>query len=105
MALTPGFKKFVGLIVVVGAVGGGLYYYKTMPKSKQAELVQTLSPSKEPAQQAEIPQPYSSPIFKAQQAEKIVEQVAPPQPEPAPQVQADPGANRGMAALMNAGKR
>lgn len=43
MALTPGFKKFIGLLVTVAAVGGGIYGYKAgYFNTKKVEAAQTL---------------------------------------------------------------
>lgn len=101
MALTPGFKKFVGLIVVVGAVGGGLFYWKTMPKkAPQVEQVeQQVDTSAAPAPQVQPPaytQAPSQPVQQAQEPEPI-------QAQPAPQ--ADASSNRGMQFLLNQGQK
>jgi OOP family OmpA-OmpF porin len=41
--LTPGFKKFIGLVVTVAAVGGGIYGYKAgYFASKQVQASQTI---------------------------------------------------------------
>lgn len=93
MALTAGFKKFLGLVAVVALVGGGIYAYKQMPKK-----------APEPAEQT-VPQ-------------ETTAQAAPPvdvQPDPAPEPEAPATpvstkkstapANRGLDAVLNAGSK
>jgi hypothetical protein len=101
MALTSGAKKFLGLLVTVVVVGGGIFAYKSnapaiqaqFNKPAAAEVVQV--PQQEPT-----PQPVESPIFQARQAERIVEAAPEPAPTPAPVQSSNPSANRGMAALL-----
>lgn len=58
MALTAGFKKFVGLVVTVAVVGGGVFYGIKYSKEKEAKpaLAQTQQYSA-PVQQSYSPQP------------------------------------------------
>jgi hypothetical protein len=104
MALTAGFKKFIGLVAVVALVGGGIYAYKQMPKS--AEVVVDTADVKVPAQTedgASSPQPYTSPIKQAEVANTVVDDaVAEPEPKPKKE---NTSANRGLDAVLNAGKK
>jgi hypothetical protein len=104
MALTPGFKKFIGLIAITGAVGGGLFFYKSMPKAPAApqEVVQQTAPQ---AEESAIPQPYSSPIKQAEIANQVVDQVAPPEQPTRSAPSADASTNRGLANVLSQGKK
>jgi hypothetical protein len=98
MALTSGFKKFTAALVVLGGIGGGLAYVKLHPNlfhhDQAQEVVQQVDP-----QPAETP---TTPPVMIQQPAQVEQPSAPVQVQSAPQ--ADPEANRGMAALLNAGK-
>lgn len=97
MALTPA-GKFVGLLLVAGAVGGGIYAYKTMmpkaPVEQQVDIAPAPQPEtpQQPAQQAQET-PTQAPVY-----------TAPPAPVQAPQ-EADASSNRGMQFLLNQGKK
>lgn len=98
MALT-GAGKLAVLVVVAGVVGGGIYYGKTLLK-KQAQPVVVESQQNDSAQ-ATIPQ-----TIPAQQDEAPaqVSNNATPPVETQTQQGSDPEMNRGMKALLNAGK-
>ena len=102
MAFTPGFKKFVGLVIVAAAVGGGLYAYKSGAIKQPAAPVQ---PQQDQAVDQQIPQPYSSPIKQAEIANQVIEQAAPQQPAPAPAPQQQDQGNAGIDALLKSGKK
>lgn len=94
MALTAGFKKFIGLVAVVALVGGGIYAYKQMPKK-----------APEPEQVA--PQEVAATPTPAPDIQPDVEQeapVAPPPPAPTSKKSGNP-ANRGLDAVLNAGSK
>jgi hypothetical protein len=97
MALTR-VGKFVGLLLVAGVVGGGIYAYKTMIPKAPVEQQVDIAPA---PQQPEAPQP-------VQQAQETPTQApvytAPPTPVQAPQ-EADASSNRGMQFLLNQGKK
>jgi len=100
MALTPGFKKFIGLIVLTGAVGGGLFYYKTMPKKavQEVPIIEQPSQQSQPDQIVRNVDPASDPQPVVAQ-DQIVRSVEPSQ------VQSDTSTNTGMAALLKAGQK
>lgn len=98
MALTPGFKKFIGLIVVIGVVSGGLYFYKTMPRKTQS--IEHVSDAQ--SAPIEFPQPIDSPISQAKNLSTIVDSVVEPIHNSPP---IDVSANRGIANLLNQGKK
>lgn len=106
MALTSGAKKFFGLLLTVAIVGGGIYGYKSYAASHPTQPAPVVAEAPAPANEpVEIPQPINSPISQARNVEAIVDQVAPePAPTPAP-APSTTSSNRGMANLMNAGKR
>lgn len=110
MALTPGFKKFIGLIVAVAVVGGGIYankagMFKSTPVPIGSDVVMQAPLIQPPTiQPPTIPQPMNSPI---NQAENFGQMVAPNTPAPAPVLQQAPvhatgtaASDRGMAALL-----
>lgn len=105
MALTPGFKKFAGLVLTVALVAGGIYAFKsgafksnTPPERVEVEVAA-------PREAIELPQPIDSPISQAERVEEIAEQIDSPTPPP-PQVgeQSAPS-NSGMDALLNSSKK
>lgn len=103
MAFTPGFKKLIGLVVVIAGVGGGLYAYKTMPHSKPVPA--TIEEAADAPMT--IPQPTSSPIYRADTANQVVEQASQTlsgQP-PTPSTPVDASANRGLKNLLNQGSK
>lgn len=97
MALTPGFKKFIGLVVVIGAVGGGLFYWKTMPKKVQQVEVSVEQPA--PAPEAPAAANVAQPVY----TQPAQQEQAPAQVQQAPSE--DASSNRGMAFLLNQGKK
>lgn len=103
MALTAGFKKFIGLVAVVALVGGGIFAYKQMPKT--AAVVADTADVKAPDQrddESSAPQPYSSPRKQAEIVNQIDEPVTDPEPTTK---KANTSANRGLDAVLNAGKK
>jgi hypothetical protein len=107
MALTPGFKKFIGLVATVAIVGGSIAAYK-------AGMFKT-DPSKQVAQQQteeQSPQPLSSPIYQAETLKKIVGMDTPKQPDIQPEApqeaplvhHSDSSSDRGMSALLGNSK-
>lgn len=104
MALTAGFKKFIGLVAVVALVGGGIYAYKQMPKSADAvvDATEATAPAKHD-DDSSTPQPYSKPTKQAEMPNQDIDDVA-SEPEPTPK-KANTSANRGLDAVLNAGKK
>jgi hypothetical protein len=104
MALTKGFKKFVGLVVVVGAVAGSIVGYKMYAKAHPPAPVDpgidVSSGTSDagassvnyalPASQQEAPAT-SQPVEQAPQAAAPAQDAAP--------------SNSGMAALLKAGQK
>lgn len=108
MALTSGFKKFIGLVSVCAVVGGTLFAYKNGMFPKLAPAPQT-----EVAEQtSSFPQPINSPIAQSENLNAIVDTaIRKPAPTNAPsavavvvQEQAQ-GTNSGLDAVLKAGKK
>jgi len=101
MALTNGAKKFLGLVAVTIAVGGGIYGYKDYkaknPTPVTEEVVQNVPTEQAPI---EVPQPINSPIVQAERLNDIVETAEQEEPAPAPTHNAS--SNRGLANVLNA---
>jgi hypothetical protein len=100
MALTSGFKKFVGLLVTVAVVGSGVYAYKNNhslgPKANEA-VVTTPQPNVYVVQGS--PTPHVTP-------ERMADPVTNPiQPPPEPVQSSDASADRGLNAVLQAGNR
>ena len=96
MALTPGFKKFVGLVGAIAVFGGGYFYWKQMPHPAPVQETQQIVEA--PVQQAQ------QPLQQAPQQAEVQEapvQVAAPHPAPS----RDASSNRGMSAVLEAGKK
>jgi hypothetical protein len=104
MALTKGFKKFVGLIAVVAIVGGGIYGYKQYSKLHS----QAVDPGVDVSSSTNSPQTsginYALPASQPEVAQT-------PQPvEQAPKTAAastqdTAPSSSGMAALLKAGQK
>jgi hypothetical protein len=96
MALTPGFKKFIGVVVLGAAIVGGAVYVKTHPNllHHDQEVVQVEQPAETP----------TTPPVMIQQPAQVEQPTQAAPVQVAPQPQADPETNRGMTALLNAGK-
>lgn len=112
MALTPGFKKFIGLVSVCAVVGGTLFAYKNgmFPKSTPSAQPQT----EVVEQTSSFPQPINSPISQAENLNTIVDTVTrKPAPANAPsgvavvvqEQQAQPQGNAGLDAVLKAGNK
>jgi hypothetical protein len=97
MALTNGAKKFLGLIVTVAVVGGGIYGYKDYKAKNPTPVTEEVVAEQAPI---EVPQPINSPIAQAERMDDIV--AAPEQEEPAPAPTHNASSNRGLANVMNA---
>jgi cell division septation protein DedD len=103
MALTSGFKKFIGLVVFIGVAGGGVYYWQHMPKKKDVFEQPIAVPDNQPTPtpvQAQQPDPV--PVQQPAQ----VQEPAPVQQAPVQQpAQADASSNRGMQFLLKQGSK
>jgi hypothetical protein len=91
MALTAGFKKFIGLVAVIAIVGGGIYTYKQMPKATPA-AEQTA-----PQEVATTPPPVDT------SGQDVARDEPAPAPTPTPK-KPTTSADRGLDAVLKAGK-
>ena len=97
MALTAGFKKFLGLIAVAAVVGGGIYVYKTQPKSAPTEETATVTAPTDTAETATAELDTSDKNVRPDEAPAETVETAPPK--------RDASTNRGLDAVLNAGKK
>ena len=100
MALTAGFKKFLGLIAVAAVVGGGIYMYKTMPKTTPTEDPVIVT---EAADNANTTAPVDLTESTANVRPNASEPTETEPAETAPPKR-DASTNRGLDAVLNAGK-
>lgn len=98
MALTAGAKKGIIGLICIGAIAGGIVGYQ---KYKAAHPQTADAIVEQPA-----PQPAYPTVVEHQPAPVVAtQQVQEDQPQAAPQTQsANPETDRGMKALLNAGK-
>lgn len=108
MALTAGFKKFIGLISVCAVVGGAMFAYKNGMFPKSAPTLQNEIATE---QTSSVPQPINSPISQTEQLDAVVNHVSrvvdQPKSVPSAVVVQDQtqGANAGLDAVLKAGKK
>jgi hypothetical protein len=104
VALTKGFKKFIGLLAIVAAVGGGgMYYYKTMKQHPQSDVSSSTSDTGQSS--IDYATPSSQPQVVADPVQPETSTVESPTSAPVTQSQDSAPSNSGMAALLNAGKK
>jgi hypothetical protein len=102
MALTRKFKNLIGFVVIAGVVGGGIYYYKTMPKRQPQE--QSVDVGRETPEQATQRNDTIQPL----QPEQPKADLQPPSPPSEAEAQAqpeDPSSNRGLKFLLKQGSK
>jgi hypothetical protein len=104
MALTAGFKKFLGLIAVTAVVGAGIYYYKQMPKAAPTDETATVTAPAETAQADTAPPTAQANPDAHVRADDPTEaaEAAPAETTPPKR---DASTNRGLDAVLNAGKK
>jgi hypothetical protein len=101
MALTAGFKKLLMLGAVTAVVGGGIYAYKQMPKAPTAPAEITAASA--PTEQApDAPAPVA---VKGEVNEDTVRRSEPEVEQAPPPKKANTSVNRGLDAVLNAGKK
>ena len=102
MALTAGFKKFLGLIAVAAVVGGGIYMYKTQPKSTPTEETATVTAPTDAAETATAELDTSDKNVRPDETPAETVEAAPAETAPPKR---DASTNRGLDAVLNAGKK
>lgn len=105
MKLKAGGKAIV-IALIVGVVGVGINMSGILDKKPQTEVakVEEAPTEARPKKEVNYAQPYNSPQFQTEVAEKIVEDVQ-EVVEPAPQPQNSAAKNRGLNAVLGQGNK